>query len=122
MKHLITLVLLSILFIHCKTEQQINTITTQQLKELLSSHKIQLLDVRTAEEQKNGVIKNAIFADYLGEGFYQKASAQLNTNEPVYVYCRTGNRSGKASELLKEKGFEVFNVLGGYTKWKKENE
>jgi rhodanese-related sulfurtransferase len=45
----------------------------------------------------------------------------LDKNKPVYLYCRGGGRSGKSAKILQEKGYTIYNVLGGYTKWKKEN-
>ncbi|MDB4241958.1 rhodanese-like domain-containing protein [Polaribacter sp.] len=36
------------------------------------------------------------------------------------MYCRSGNRSGKSAIILKEKGFEVYNVLGGYKMWSEQ--
>jgi len=40
---------------------------------------------------------------------------------PLFIYCQTGRRSVKASELLAENGFtEVYNVIGGYERWGSE--
>jgi len=37
------------------------------------------------------------------------------------VYCRTGSRSGWATRLLKERGFEeAFNLKGGVMAWRDE--
>ena len=88
---------MSFFFINCNSQDEIKTISTSALKTLLVKDNVQLLDVRT------------------------KATAQLDKNKPVYLYCRSGNRSEKAAKILKEKGYEVYNVLGGYNKWKQEN-
>jgi len=109
------------LFINCAKKQEINSITTQELKELLSKEKVQLLDVRTPIEIEQGSINSAIFVNYFDANFATKASKKLDKTKPVYVFCRSGNRSGKAAVILKENGFKVYNVLGGYTKWKTEN-
>ena len=113
--------LLSIFFISCGNSQEINTITTTELKVLLAKESIQLLDVRTSKEIEKGFIKTAIFADFYNDNFYADATKKLDKNKPVYLYCRTGNRSGKATKILQEKGYKVYNVLGGFTKWKQEN-
>lgn len=109
------------LFVSCNAQQDYKTITTIELKELLQKEKIQLVDVRTPKEIALGSIESAIFINYFDEDFTEKASKQLDKSKPVYLYCRSGNRSGKASKLLKDKGFDVTNVLGGYKQWKKEN-
>ena len=111
--------LISFIFINCDKRQEIQRITTLELKALLAKDTIQLLDVRTAEEIKAGFIEKALIADYLSADFYTKAKSQLDTNKPVYLYCRSGNRSEKSTRILQENGFKVVNVVGGYNQWKK---
>jgi phage shock protein E len=36
----------------------------------------------------------------------------------VYIYCKKGGRSSTAANQLKEKGYRVFNLLGGLDAWK----
>jgi rhodanese-related sulfurtransferase len=121
MKSFITIVLISFLCINCSKTQEVKTITTLELKELLDNKNIQLLDVRTPEEVEAGFIKTAIFANYFEDDFVIKSSKILDKKKPVYIYCRSGNRSGKAAELLSVRSFDVINVVGGYNQWKKEN-
>lgn len=112
---------MSFVFINCDKKQEIKSITTLELKVLLAKDTIQLLDVRSPKEIKEGFIKTALFANYFDTDFYTKAMNQLDENKPVYLYCKSGNRSGKSAVILQEKGFEVVNVIGGYKQWKKEN-
>lgn len=121
MKNILYIFVLSFFFINCDKKQEIKTITTSELKTLLSEEKVQLLDVRTQKEVKEGFIQTAVCANYFDADFYTKATTQLDKSKPVYLYCRSGNRSGKASIILQEKGYEVINVLGGYNQWKQEN-
>ena len=121
MKYFFHLLLINIFFINCDKQEEVYTINTTELKILLNKEKVQLLDVRTPEEIKNGAIETAIFIDYYTADFYTKAIQQLDKNMPVYLYCRSGGRSGKASKILQEKGYKAYNVLGGYAKWKTEN-
>jgi rhodanese-related sulfurtransferase len=120
MKSLIFIFFASFLFINCAEVQEENTITTIELKELLSKDKIQLIDVRTQREVKQGSIETALFIDFFDKEFLMKVNRIVSKKRPVYLFCRSGNRSGKATKMLLENGFEVYNVLGGYTKWKKE--
>lgn len=121
MKNWIYTVLISFLCIHCKHKSSTETITTLELKSLLKKDKIQLLDVRTPIETAQGSIDGALFVNYFYADFYEKAAEKLNVNQPVYIYCRSGKRSTKAAKILKEKGYEVYSILGGYNKWKTEN-
>lgn len=112
---------MSFFFISCNSQEKIKSISTLELKTLLEKENVQLMDVRTPKEVEQGFIKSAKFADYYDGNFYEKASQQLDKNKPVYLYCRSGGRSMKASKILQEKGFLVVNVLGGYSQWEKEN-
>jgi rhodanese-related sulfurtransferase len=50
--------------------------------------------------------------------FFQK----INKTKPIYIYCRSGNRSKKSSEILKKIGFvKVYDLLGGYKNWIKNS-
>ena len=121
MKSLIFIFFASFFVINCAEVQEVNTITTLELKELLFKDKIQLIDVRTQREVKQGAIETALFIDFFDKEFLIKVDRKVNKKRPVYLYCRSGNRSGKATKILLENGFEVYNILGGYTKWEKEN-
>lgn len=73
-----------------------------------------LLDVRTPEEVQDGIIPGAINFDFYSDSF-QSDIGDLDKNRPVYVYCRSGGRSGKAMDMMAKMGFqEVYNLEGGY--------
>ena len=123
MKQLISLIFLSFLFINCGQEQGNNTITTVELKVLLSKEKIQLVDVRTPKEIEQGSIKTALFVNYFDEDFAIKLTSILDKNKPVYLYCRSGNRSGKAVKKMEAAGFtKAHNMTGGWSTWSAEVE
>jgi len=121
MKNILCLFLMSFFFINCNSQEEIKTISTKELKTILAKEKIQLLDVRTANEISGGAIDKAIFINYFNKDFAKIATQKLDKKQPVYLYCRSGKRSFKAAKILKEKGFNVFSVDGGYNQWKKEN-
>ena len=120
MKNLVCLFIMIFFCVNCNSQVALKAITTKELKVLLSQENIQLMDVRTPEEIKEGAIQTAFFVNYFDVDFENVATAKLNKSKPVYLYCRSGNRSGKACKILKEKGFEVINVLGGYKQWNME--
>ena len=50
--------------------------------------------------------------------FFEK----INKSKPIYIYCRSGNRSKKSSEILKKIGFiKVYDLFGGYKSWIKNS-
>ena len=120
MKRIFLLIFSCFLLMNCNAQENEKAITTKELKTLLSKEKIQLVDVRTPKETEQGAIEKAIFVNYFDDDFTEKIIKKLDKEKPVYLYCRSGNRSGKACKILQEKGFEVYNVLGGFNQWKKE--
>jgi len=81
----------------------------------------QLLDVRTPKEYEDGHIEGAVNIDYFDENFLSQAEQRFNKDQPVMLYCRSGNRSAKATAIMKEAGFkEIYDLKGGYMQWPKE--
>jgi rhodanese-related sulfurtransferase len=79
-----------------------------------------LLDVRTPQEYRDGHIAGAVLIDYTSSSFKEELG-RLDPGKTYLVYCRTGNRSGKAISLMKELRFrKVHHLSGGITKWKEE--
>ena len=115
------LYLVSLFFVSCGNSQEVKSITTSELKTILSKDKIQLIDVRTPKEVSQGFIESAMFSDFYNDNFSEVTIKLVAKDKPVYIYCRSGGRSMRASKILQEKGYEVVNILGGYSQWKKEN-
>ena len=121
MKTIFSFLMMSFFFLNCGNQEDLPSISTKELKVLLKNDTIQLLDIRTPEEVKLGSIDKAKFANFFDDDFAEQVSTKFDIEKPIYIYCRSGNRSVKASKLLKPKGYVVINVLGGYNKWKAEN-
>lgn len=109
----------------CNTQISANIKTVEVnafAKEIKTTSKPQLLDVRTPEEFIAEHLEKATNIDWLGENFVEKTKT-LDKNKAVYVYCRSGKRSLKAAEKLSELGFKnIYNLDGGYLKWIESNE
>ena len=79
---------------------------------------VQLIDVRTSEEFNAGHIEGAINIDFKNEELFYQSFQRLDKKNPVYVYCRSGNRSKKSADKLLEMGFSmVYDLKGGYIDW-----
>ncbi len=103
------------------------SVTTAQEKSVLapkefaqtmeSTEEFVLLDVRTPAEWKQGVIAGARKLNFFEAGFDAQLD-KLDKEQPVFVYCKAGGRSGKTAEKLKAKGFtQVYDLQGGITAW-----
>ena len=71
-----------------------------------------LLDVRTPAEHQEGYIAGAMLIP-LAELESQLSDSIPAKNTPVYIYCRSGRRSGIAVEKLKSLGYSDVHNLGG---------
>jgi len=104
--------------------QIIENITPEDAYILIQENKDNLnfviLDVRTPEEFLGEYIENAINLDYYSDTFRNDLK-KLGKDKTYLMYCRSGNRSGSALNIMKELDFrEVYNMLGGIIKWKSE--
>lgn len=96
----------------------INPIKTEELRSINKSG-IQLIDVRTPEEFAEYHIEGAKNIDIFSEDFDEQIQ-QLDKNEPVYVYCRSGKRSNDAAQKMQKMGFQkIYDLQGGILEWEK---
>ena len=52
---------------------------------------------------------------------FENEVGQLSQNETVIIHCKSGQRSQKALQILKNKGFsKLKNLKGGILAWQKE--
>ena len=94
------------------------TIAAEDFQTKMSSLKnVQLVDVRSREEYKEGHIKGALNINVQGSSFEAEVT-KLDKKKPVMVYCRSGRRSAAAQSKLIDMGFaEVYNLDGGISEW-----
>lgn len=86
--------------------------------EAIKGKKVQLVDVRTANEYRGGHIKSAINIDFFDAAGFATAFEKMSKDKPVYLYCRSGARSKKASKRLIDMGFtQIYDLKGGYSAW-----
>lgn len=76
-----------------------------------------LVDVRTAEEFDGGYIPGAINISL--QELQQKMN-RIPKDKPVIVYCRSGNRSAFAANLLTQAGYTEVYDLGGIIDWARQ--
>ncbi|PQJ85040.1 MULTISPECIES: rhodanese-like domain-containing protein [Aliivibrio] len=76
----------------------------------LVDHGALLIDVRTPNEFNQGHVKGAA---NLPLNTVNTAFADIDKNTPIVVYCRSGNRSGKAMTYLQQEGFTQVHNGGG---------
>lgn len=118
MKKGILLVLLCV-FVQV-VKAQVQTIEIASL-DTIAEKDFLLIDVRTPEEFAEGHIPGAINIDVKNEDFTEKI-ATISKEEAVYLYCKSGGRSTKATTILSSLGYEnITNLSGGFEAWKTDD-
>jgi len=68
-----------------------------------------IIDVRTPEEFQNAHIINSKNIEWQN---ISDIVSTISKEEKIYLYCRSGNRSGKATKILIDLGFKDVTNLG----------
>ena len=96
------------------------TMTTTEVQQAIESGTaLKLIDVREVEEVEAGHIPGII---NIPLSLLEQQMPELDKSEKYIVVCRSGNRSGMATQLLENHGFDVTNMVGGMLEWQGEVE
>lgn len=116
-----TFVLLLALFIRNETQRGGQSVSAQQLVDLVNRENALVVDVREKKEFDAGHIVDAINIPYaalesrLGE-------IEKFKDRPVVVACRMGQHSGAAGTVLRKNGFQnVSRLTGGLAEWRNQS-
>ncbi|MGB1382080.1 MAG: rhodanese-like domain-containing protein, partial [Ilumatobacteraceae bacterium] len=84
---------------------------------ILASGAVTVIDVRTPAEFADGHLPGAELIDISASDFVSRISA-LDRSATYFVYCRSANRSGQATALMADLGFEsIYELEGGTVGW-----
>jgi rhodanese-related sulfurtransferase len=96
----------------------IKILNAEDFNNAIIKDNVQLVDVRSPKEFDQGSIDSAINIDYFQQDTFGKAFSKLDKTKPVYIFCRSGNRSQKSATLLEQMGFsEIYDLRGGFMSW-----
>ena len=73
-----------------------------------------LLDVREPAEVAGGTIPGAV---NIPLGDLRDRLGEVPKDRPIVVFCKVGQRGYFAERILVQRGYNVFNLSGGYTTW-----
>jgi phage shock protein E len=87
-------------------------VSVESAKVLSADQTVTVLDVRTPEEYASGHLERSTLIDFYEPDFQLRLS-ELDPKKKYLVYCRSGNRSGQATAMMKQMGFDDVSDLGG---------
>ena len=128
MKKLLALIITAFLLVGCTpaveqpAEEVYMNITAVEAKEMMDAlEDYVILDVRTQAEYDEKHIPGAILIP--NEEIRERAESVLTDKyQTIFVYCRSGNRSKQASQVLVELGYKSIREFGGINDWPYETE
>lgn len=98
---------------------QIEILDVDTFNKSITAKNVQLIDVRTGFEYKSGHIENAVNIDFFDRSNFNENFSIFDRERPIYLYCRSGNRSQRAAKKLLAIGFKkIYDLKGGYKAWK----
>ena len=116
------LLALVLLLTACAQAVSYEQITQEEAKQIMdTTNGYILLDTRTQEEYDQSHIPGALLIPHTE--IAQRAEKELpDKDQVILVYCRSGNRSKQASEVLAELGYTHVKEFGGIHTWPYEVE
>ncbi len=97
-------------------------ITQQEAKQRMDTGEALVLDVRRQDEYDDSHIPGAVLLPVENITAETAAAAIPTKDAQVLVYCRSGNRSKQACDLLAELGYTELYEFGGINTWPYEVE
>ena len=93
----------------------------REAAELMARHQedraFAVIDMRTPAEYRQGHLAGARLIDFHDPQFKSRLD-RLDREKTYLVYCRSGNRTGKALSVMKDLGFQkVYHLKGGILDW-----
>ena len=119
MKRLIASVLpLALILSACGSSGgKVNNLNVSEFSNKVKDSSVVVLDVRTPGEFQTGHLANAVNIDYEGLNFEGEVN-KLDKTKTYAVYCRSGRRSGLATDMMAKDGFKsIYNLEGGIEAW-----
>ena len=90
-------------------------LTAKEVETLLNEgKKLNIIDVREVDEVAAGKIPGAV---NIPLGLVEFRMHELDKSKEYIMVCRSGARSGRATQFLESYGFNVINMTGGILAW-----
>jgi len=121
MIRILTMLFLVVLFFNACAQKDLETTMSviQLKKQLQTDSSLVVLDVRTPAELESSLGKiDGVINIPLHELEGRMEELETYRDFQIAVICRSGRRSGKATEILTKNGFNAKNVVGGMIEYR----
>lgn len=89
--------------------------TAKEVELLINEGKaLNIIDVREVDEVAEGKIPGSV---NIPLGLVEFHMDELDKTKEYVVVCRSGGRSGSATQFLEKWGYDVINMQGGMLAW-----
>jgi rhodanese-related sulfurtransferase len=93
----------------------VKVISAKEVEALFNDgKKLNIIDVRDVNEVEAGKIPGAV---NIPLGLVEFRMHELDKSKEYIMVCRSGGRSGRATQFLESYGFNVINMAGGMLAW-----
>ena len=94
-------------------------INQKEFMDIAQNSETVILDVRRPHECASGMIPNAKMITFMNHHLFSSEISKLDKQKHYLVYCRSGNRSGRACMMMETLGFgNTYNLQGGMMAWR----
>lgn len=117
MKKIIVSLISIVLLVGCSSTISFTTINMEEALRLINEEQAIMIDVRSIQEYESGHIKNSINipVDTIELNKLEKVISSKEAN--IIVYCRSGNRSKQAAQILIDLGYINVYDFGSINNW-----
>ncbi|MBD98584.1 MAG: rhodanese [Verrucomicrobia bacterium] len=95
---------------------KMKNLSPEEFKNMLDEENTLVIDVRTPEEEIEGVIEGSLNINIMDPSFPTKIET-LDKAKKYLVFCRSGGRSATACQFMAKNGFDTYNLEGGIIAW-----
>jgi rhodanese-related sulfurtransferase len=89
-------------------------LSPEEVRRLIDEGEVELIDVREPYEVDAGRIEGS---RHVQIPELTAAAQELDQEQPIVFYCRTGGRSSMATQAFRASGYQAFNLTGGLVAW-----
>ncbi|WP_221929957.1 rhodanese-like domain-containing protein [Fodinibius sediminis] len=98
----------------CSSDSPVKRISAEEFQQKIEEEPGVIIDVRTKDEYNAGHLAMVDEHHDLLNGDFEAHLKSLDKEKTYYLYCRSGNRSGKAADLMAQNGFKKVYNIGGF--------